>query len=383
MDNKYVKGLVMVVVGLVIFFILLFLGDAMNQASAGLDSASSLGMPAQRGVLPYWWAWVLIGGALVYLITVFFADQATLRITSREVVRMAVGAGVSGAVRWILNVVAMPRVGQALPDPAIAIPLFFGFVYGPTVGFMAGAFGYVFGQALAGAGISPIWAVAYGLMGLIPGLAGYSDTRVEPRRNVLPVLLIAAALLVAGIVVPLISPNIVDPADPTNVLNASTWAYVMAGVVAALLAIGFVPRLWPYVLVLLFLGLIALGVLHIVTPSAQVVQAGQSPWGGAIATWVVVILLALGAFWLFQGTETVADWIDEDDTRALAAWSALGVVAGAGFGAAADIAYTGTNFMTAFLGEFIPAAGPAVLFAAILTPLFYAIWRHTRRETVR
>jgi hypothetical protein len=44
----------------------------------------------------------------------------------------------------------------------------------------------------------------------------------------------------------------------------------------------------------------------------------------------------------------------------------------------ADIIVNGYSFATAFIGEFVPAAGPNTLFAVILTPLLYAAWRQAR-----
>jgi uncharacterized membrane protein len=53
---------------------------------------------------------------------------------------------------------------------AIAIPMFFGYAFGPIVGFFTGVVGNTFGDALTGFGIFPQWSVGNGLVGFIAGM---------------------------------------------------------------------------------------------------------------------------------------------------------------------------------------------------------------------
>ena len=53
-------------------------------------------------------------------------------------------------VQW--NRVVAPSVSQVALRPAIAIPMFFGYAFGPVVGFFTGAVGNMFGDALTGFG---------------------------------------------------------------------------------------------------------------------------------------------------------------------------------------------------------------------------------------
>jgi uncharacterized membrane protein len=55
-------------------------------------------------------------------------------------------------------------------------------------------------------------------------------------------------------------------------------------------------------------------------------------------------------------------------------WGALGIVAGIGFAAIADIWWNGYTFTTTFLGQFVPAAGANLINAAILLPFLIAGW---------
>ncbi len=58
-----------------------------------------------------------------------------------------------------------------------------------------------------------------------------------------------------------------------------------------------------------------------------------------------------------------------NDALALAVWGALGTVIGIGFAAIANIWTSGYSFFVTMLGQFLPAAGPNILFIAILGPI--------------
>src|SRR5207249_3400929 len=55
--------------------------------------------------------------------------------------------------------------------PAIVIPIFFGVVFGPAVGFFSGFVGNILGDAITGWGVFPIWDIGNGLIGLVAGLS--------------------------------------------------------------------------------------------------------------------------------------------------------------------------------------------------------------------
>jgi uncharacterized membrane protein len=64
----------------------------------------------------------------------------------------------------------IPSLSQVSLRPAIAIPMFFGYAFGPVVGFFTGAVGNMFGDALTGFGLSPQWSIGNGLVGFISGM---------------------------------------------------------------------------------------------------------------------------------------------------------------------------------------------------------------------
>ena len=90
---------------------------------------------------------------------------------TREVVFAALGAALYGVLSWATNALALPAAGNVALRPAVCIPMFFGIVFGPWVGFISGFLGNIIGDALSGWGFWIWWDIGNGLMGMVPGLA--------------------------------------------------------------------------------------------------------------------------------------------------------------------------------------------------------------------
>ncbi len=91
-------------------------------------------------------------------------------VTSRTIVYAAIGAALYG----ILLVAQVPIPGSTVSvRPAFAIVPFFGYAFGPIVGFFTGFVGNAIGDQISGWGAltSWNWSIANGLVGLIAGLA--------------------------------------------------------------------------------------------------------------------------------------------------------------------------------------------------------------------
>ena len=71
------------------------------------------------------------------------------------------------------------------------------------------------------------------------------------------------------------------------------------------------------------------------------------------------------------------------DVAAAVTWSMLGNILGIGFAAISDIWINGFSPAVAIVGEFLPAAGPNLIFAAILVPLLVAAYAAVQRQTGR
>lgn len=368
--NKYLRGLVTVVVGFVILGVLLWVGEVIANSTSG-GEAWGLALQGAFGA-GGWLTWLIIGAVVLYIIYVLFAEAEMFTIGTREVVMMAIGAALYGVLSLVFNTIPVPSVSLVSLRPVVAIPIFFGFAFGPAVGFFVGAFGNVLGDALTGWGVFPVWDIGNGLMGLVPGLAGMYMMG-KKRGGTQTLLWISAAVLAVGVILPLVSPNIIDPWSGESA-NFGAWWYVMLVVLVVTLALGLSPNLWPYVLALLTLAFVVFGVVDLV-------QNGFSL--GVVVVWIVAALLAVGAFFLNSRAESMAAWLESEETSTLVTFGTLGVIVGIGFAAMADIFINGYSFTTAFIGEFLPAAGPNILFAVILTPLLYGAWKQARAQTGR
>ncbi|MBN1429287.1 MAG: ECF transporter S component [Anaerolineae bacterium] len=370
MNNKYVRGLVVILAGLVILVVLLLIGDLIAIARGAEQSLSLL--PGDN-LLGWWGLWVIVGGLVLYLIYVFFARTDMFKIGTREVVMMAIGAALYGVLTFLFNIVPVPSVSLVALRPVVVIPIFFGFAFGPAVGFFVGAFGNVLGDALTGWGVYPIWDIGNGLMGLVPGLAGMYLGRTRGKINILQ--WIAVAVLAVCAILPLVSPSIIHPWTGEPTTEFLGWWYIMLAVLIVMLGLTLAPRFWPYVLLLLTLAFLGFAVYYVIAPPADL---EGSPLPGAILLGAIAVVCGLIAYYLSSRARDITRWLDEKDTTALVVWASLGVIVGIGFAAIADIFYNGYSFTTAIIGEFIPAAGPNILFAVILTPLLYAAWKQAR-----
>ena len=108
-------------------------------------------------------------------------------IRTREVVFMAIGAALYGVLGWATAAFRIPGPFNSQIRPAIAIPMFFGAVFGPWVGFFTGIVGNVIIDLLSGYGFSWNWSLGNGLLGLISGLAfaGAGGRSLPSLRTVL------------------------------------------------------------------------------------------------------------------------------------------------------------------------------------------------------
>jgi len=122
--------------------------------------------------VPIRFAVVAVGALLVIGLYLLTRNNAAWTVGTREVVYMAIGAALYGALAWLFNgtVFAVPSVSQVALRPGIVIPILFGYLFGPVVGFFTGAVGNTIGDMLTG-WVSPQWSFGNGLIGLVSGLA--------------------------------------------------------------------------------------------------------------------------------------------------------------------------------------------------------------------
>ncbi len=274
----------------------------------------------ETGVLRF--AFVAIGLVIVFLVYLITRQSNIWEVGTREVVYMAIGAALYAILSFLFNgtVFVVPSVSQVSLRPAIAIPMFFGYAFGPAVGLFTGAVGNMFGDALTGFGLSPQWSVANGLVGMIAGLALLFPDRKKGLNTVLIVSFVVAAL---ATVFYLLNTNVAnlnfyDPAN--NIFGDATIS--------------------------------------------------------AFAGFSVVIGFALVLLVRFIFGKNI-------DVAAAVTWSLLGNFLGIAFAAISDIWINGYPPAVAIVGEYLPAAGPNAIFAAILVPLLVAAYAAVQRQTGR
>jgi uncharacterized membrane protein len=267
-------------------------------------------------------AFVGVGLLIVLLVYLATRSHPMWQVGTREVVYMAIGAALYAIFSYLFNgtVFVVPSVSQVALRPAIAIPMFFGYVFGPVVGFFTGAVGNMFGDALTGFGLSPQWSIGNGLVGFIAGLV-YLFRDKEQSLNVVLVINGVLALLTAGLY--FAAPSLQN----LVYFNAAQGAF------------GDQP-------ITIFAGI-------------------------SILVGLVLVLVVRFAF-----RKNV-------DIAAAVTWGMLGNLLGIGFAAVSDIWINGYSPIVAMVGEFLPSAGPNLIFAAILVPIlvgaFYSLQRQAGR----
>lgn len=99
-------------------------------------------------------------------------SEGTWAVTTRVIVYAAIGAALYALFNWLSFGIAVPWSNDVSVRPHYGLLTFFGFAFGPVVGFLTGFVGNVVGDQLTGWGAftSWQWSIANGLAGMIAGL---------------------------------------------------------------------------------------------------------------------------------------------------------------------------------------------------------------------
>ena len=295
---------------LVVFVLVAWLGPSLNP-DLQLDETALLRF-----------VFVAIGLLVVFAVYWFTRQNAAWTVGTREVVYMAIGAALYAVFSYLFNgtVFVVPSVSQVSLRPAISIPMFFGYAFGPVVGFFTGAVGNMFGDALTGFGLSPQWSVANGLVGMISGMAALY---IDKKKAMNTVLYVSAGLAAVATLLWIFNPDLSNMMffDVDNGIFGDATISTFAGL-------------------------------------------------SAVVGFVLVVLVRM----VFR---------DNIDLASAVIWSMLGNFIGIGFAALSDIWINGFSPAVAIVGEFLPAAGPNMIFAAILVPLLVGAYNSVQRQTGR
>jgi hypothetical protein len=309
--NKKLVQVVLSLVAVLVFFLLIALIGPMINPSLKLD---------QTALLRF--LFVALGLVIVFVVYYLTRDNPMWEVGTRQVVYMAIGAALYAIFSYLFNgtVFVVPSVSQVALRPAIAIPMFFGYTFGPVVGFFTGAVGNMFGDALTGFGLSPQWSVGNGLVGMIAGMAWLF---ADKKKSMNTVLIIGAALVALITIL-----YVANPATPNG---------------------------------------------QYFDPATN--QFGQTPLT-VLAGISVLVGLVIALIVRFVFNKNI-------DIGAAVMWAMLGNLIGLGFAAVSDIWINGYSPVVALVGEFIPAAGPNLIFAAILVPILVAAYAAVQRQSGR
>jgi energy-coupling factor transport system substrate-specific component len=310
MDRK-LSSVVLALVGTLVFFLLIIWIGGMINPSLKLDKTAVLRF-----------VFVIIGLLIVFGVYWLTRTSQIWEVGTREVVYMAIGAALYAVLSYLFNgtVFVVPSVSQVALRPAIAIPMFFGYTFGPVVGFFTGAVGNMFGDALTGFGLSPQWSVGNGLLGMVAGMVFLFK---DKKKSMDTVLIISAVLAVLATIVFFVNrsaPNMLYFAPEQNIFGDQPIS-LLAGLSA-----------------------------------------------------IIGLVLVLIVRYLFS---------KNIDVGAAVTWGMLGNFIGLGFAALSDIWINGFPFGVAIVGEFIPSAGPNLIFAAILVPILVVAYAAVRRQSGR
>ncbi len=102
-----------------------------------------LDFPLDQATVPLRFLFVGLGLLIAFAIYWFTRENNAWEVGTRQVVWMAIGAALYAVFSWLFNgtVFVVPSLSQVSLRPAIAIPMFFGYAFGPVVGFFTGAVG--------------------------------------------------------------------------------------------------------------------------------------------------------------------------------------------------------------------------------------------------
>ena len=310
MNNKLTNVLVSLGVVLVIFAVIMFAFGSRTQ------SLGPFNFSVDQATLVLRFVFVIIGLLIAFAVYYATRENAAWEVGTREVVWMAIGAALYAVFSWLFNgtVFVVPSLSQVSLRPAIAIPMFFGFAFGPVVGFFSGAVGNIFGDALTGFGLSPQWSIGNGLIGFVAGMALLFKDKKKSMDTVL-------------------------------------W---VSGVLALLTG------------VLFFFNRGVQNGFYFAASEPVSIFAGL--------TIVIGFVLVLVVRFAFASNENMA---------AAVTWGMLGNIVGILFASLSDIFINGFSLPAAVVGEFLPAAGPNLIFAAILVPLLVGAYAAVQRQSGR
>jgi energy-coupling factor transport system substrate-specific component len=130
------------------------------------------------------------------------ARRSLWDVDVRQVVYMALGIALYAILNIIFNLVQLPNAGGGAIAlrPGIVIPLFFGALFGPVVGFFVGGLGNIISDMISFHNFYWNWDLGNALIGFITGLVViYTRGRYTLRRAIVIAEIASAIAIIVGI----------------------------------------------------------------------------------------------------------------------------------------------------------------------------------------
>jgi energy-coupling factor transport system substrate-specific component len=170
-------------------------------------------------------------------------SSAMWEVTTRVIVYAAIGAALYGIAAFFS--ILIPGTANVQVRPAFALVTFFGFAFGPIVGFFTGFVGNAIADQISGWGLltSWNWSLANGFAGLLAGVFGI--WLVRSVANVYVRAAIAAALAVVIGFLFVITDIWLGTADDLGVaLTANYFPVIIANLIAAVILTPLLVAAW-------------------------------------------------------------------------------------------------------------------------------------------
>jgi uncharacterized membrane protein len=169
--------------------------------------------------------------------------SAMWEVTTRVIVYAAIGAALYGVAAVFSFLI--PGTANVSVRPAFALVTFFGFAFGPIVGFFTGFVGNAIADQISGWGLltSWNWSLANGLAGLLAGVFGVTLARSIPNRLVLAAVAAALAVVIGFLFV--FTDIFLGTADDLGVaFTANYFPVVVANLIAGVILTPILVAAW-------------------------------------------------------------------------------------------------------------------------------------------
>ena len=141
----------------------------------------------------------------------------------KQILFMGLGTALYLGISYLFTAHLRISFGKIALRPEVCIPVLFGFAFGPGVGFFTGAVGSLLADFAIGWDVFPIWNIASGVTGMVPGFMTLYKEENVPQRY-LSILVIVLIVASAGMV--FLNPVVPEPWTG-EVEDFTFWAYAL------------------------------------------------------------------------------------------------------------------------------------------------------------